>query len=109
MSLIPFIFACALIGFLALAAAMPRHWRQFAIARSCPALALRLAAGAALLAALSTCTVIWNPARAIPLAIGLGSIAAITSALLLSFASRTGMIVVVFLLVLGAGASALLS
>lgn len=88
MSVLPLALALCFAGFAAIAAAMPRHWKQLNVARSHPPNALRLIGAAALLAALATSTTIWNPARAIPIAIGLASLGGIGVGLTLAFAPR---------------------
>lgn len=88
MSALPLAFALCFTGFAVLAAAMPRHWRQIGLERKHPQLALRLVGGVALICMLVVCCTIWNPARAIPISLGLASFAAISVALVLSFAPR---------------------
>lgn len=75
-------------GSSAFAAAMPRHWKQLGLARSYPNGLLRLGGIIALTGAVIACCTIWDPARAIPIAIGLASLGALTVAFALTYAPR---------------------
>lgn len=80
-------YGLGVAGFAALAGAMPRHWRQLYEGRPPSAL---LRAGGILLLAIAVVLICgdWNPARGIAIALGIGTAAAITVALLLTFAPR---------------------
>lgn len=86
MTMILLCWALGYAGFLSLAAAMPRHARQ--LNRTDVPVRIR-ALGIALLSVAAIFPfLIWNPARAVPIVIGMGSLAGIAVALTLSFAPR---------------------
>lgn len=86
MNMLPLAFALLFGGFLALAAAMPRHRPQIGIQPRWRASTLRLAGGIALAAGVLACCAAWNPARAVPVALALASVAAICVSLVLTYA-----------------------
>lgn len=101
MTLLPLSFALHVSGFALLAAAMPRHWRQLGLAMRPSPILFRLAGGTGFAAGLAVCCIIWNPARALPIALGIASVAAIAVSLMLSFAPRALLPSTMLLLAMG--------
>lgn len=106
MIVLPLAFALCFAAFAAFAAAMPRHWRQIGSARRHAPRALRVIGGATAIGALAACGTIWNPARAIPVVLGLASVAAIGVGFTLSFAPRA-LLAIAAILILLAGVFAI--